>query len=138
MTYNAQGMPKPRPTLPLKRGEYTLPADPVTREVPKIFGKMPSKAPKNRLGLAQWMVDPKNPLVSRVFVNRMWQQHFGTGIVKSSEDFGNRGDWPSHPELLDYLAVTFIKDGWSIKKLNRLIVTSAAFRQAASAYGIAI
>ncbi len=132
MTYIAQEMEKPRPTFLLKRGEYTLPGDPVNRAIPGVFGKMPPKAPANRLGLAQWMIDPKNPLVSRVFVNRMWQQHFGTGLVKSSEDFGNRGDWPSHPELLDYLAVTFIKDKWSVKQLNRLIVTSAAFRQAAT------
>lgn len=132
MTYVAEEMPKPRPTFVLRRGEYSLPGDPVGRAVPAVFGSVPAGAPKNRLGLAEWIVDPNNPLTSRVIVNRIWQQHFGNGIVKSSEDFGSRGDWPSNPELLDYLACRFVKDGWSVKKLTRLIVTSAAFRQAAT------
>jgi hypothetical protein len=132
-TYVAQELPKPRDTHLLKRGEYNLPGEKVSRSVPSTFGKMPPSAPKNRLGLAKWLTDEKNPLVSRVFVNRVWQQHFGAGLVKSSEDFGTRGEWPSHPELLDYLAVRFMKDGWSLKKLHRLILTSATFRQAATA-----
>lgn len=132
-TYIAQEMSKPRVAHLLKRGEYNLLGDVTPRMVPKAFGSMSTKLPKNRLGLAEWITDPKNPLVARVFVNRVWQQHFGTGIVKSSEDFGNRGDWPSNPELLDYLAVKFVKDGWSLKKLHRMIVTSATFRQSAVA-----
>lgn len=133
MTYIAQELPTPRPTRVLRRGEYNLPGDFVRRMVPRAVGALPAGAPQNRLGLAQWLVNGRNPLTARVFVNRTWQDHFGTGIVKSSEDFGNRGDWPSHPELLDWLAVTFVEDGWSIKKLHRRIVTSQAFRQSAAA-----
>jgi len=95
------------------------------------FGALPKDAPLNRLGLAQWLTDPDNPLVSRVFVNRVWQGHFGTGIVRTSEDFGSQGDWPSHPELLDYLATWFIQNGWSMKALHKQIVMSATFRQSA-------
>jgi hypothetical protein len=86
----------------------------------------------DRLGLAQWLISPKNPLFARVIVNRVWQEHFGVGLVKTSEDFGNQGEWPSHPELLDTLTVRFIEDGYSLKKLHRLIVTSAAFRQSSA------
>lgn len=129
MTYVAKELPMPRPTFILRRGQYDLPGDPVTRSVPKVFGRVVAK---DRLGLAQWIIDPKNPLTARVIVNRIWQQHFGAGIVKSSEDFGSRGDWPSHPELLDYLACRFVKEGWSIKKLTRLILTSATYRQSAA------
>lgn len=131
-TLVAEELMKPRPAYILKRGEYDQPTTEVKRALPAFLGKLPAGAPNNRLGLAQWLVDPKNPLVSRVFVNRIWQQHFGTGIVKTAEDFGNQGEWPSHPDLMDYLAIRFVKDGWSIKKLHRLLVTSAAFRQAAS------
>jgi hypothetical protein len=129
MTYVAKELATPRKTFLLKRGQYDTPGDPVDRSVPEVFGK--AKA-ENRLGLARWIVDPKNPLTARVLVNRIWQQHFGAGIVKSSEDFGSRGDWPTNPELLDYLACRFVKDGWSIKKLTRLILTSATYRQAAT------
>lgn len=131
-TYIAQEMERPRRTRVLRRGEYNLPAEEVGRGVPAAIGRMPASAPRNRLGLAQWLTDPKHPLVSRVTVNRIWQQHFGHGIVKSVEDFGNRGDWPSHPELLDTLAVRFVERGWRMKDLHRLIVTSAAFRQSAA------
>lgn len=130
MTLIAQELPMPRPAYVLKRGEYNLPTDKVERMLPKVFGNLPAGAPKNRLGLARWLTHPKNPLVSRVFVNRIWQQHFGTGLVKTAEDFGNQGDWPSHRQLLDYLAVDFIESGWSLKRLHRQILTSNAFRQA--------
>jgi len=133
MTYVAEEMPKPREARILKRGQYDQPGDVVPRIVPTAFGAFPAKAPKNRLGLAEWITDPKNPLVARVFVNRVWQQHFGNGLVRSSEDFGNRGDWPTHPELLDYLAVRFVREGWSLKKLHKMILTSATYRQAATA-----
>jgi hypothetical protein len=129
MTLIAQEMEKPRIAHILRRGEYNLPTDKVERAIPSALGRLPADAPANRLGLARWMTSPKNPLVARVFVNRVWQQHFGTGIVKTAEDFGSQGEWPTNPELLDYLAVTFVENGWSVKKLHRLIVTSAAFRQ---------
>jgi cytochrome c553 len=132
-TLIARELPEPRKAFILKRGEYSLPQEEVHRGVPAALGAFPKDAPMNRLGLAEWMVDPKNPLTARVIVNRAWQQHFGIGIVRTSEDFGNQGEWPSHPELLDYLAVRFVKDGWSMKKLHRMIVTSAAFRQRAGA-----
>jgi len=128
-TLIAREMTKPRPTFILKRGEYNQKGDAVTRHIPPSLGVLRSGLPNNRLGLATWMTEPSNPLVARVFVNRVWQQHFGTGIVKTVEDFGNQGEWPMDQPLLDYLAVSFVKNGWSVKKLNRLIVTSAAFRQ---------
>lgn len=131
MTLVAQELPMPRKAFVLRRGEYNLPTTEVKRALPKALGQLPAGAPNNRLGFAKWLIDSKNPLVDRVFVNRIWQQHFGTGIVKTAEDFGNQGEFPSHPELLDYLAVKFVKDGCSVKKLHRLILTSAAFRQAA-------
>lgn len=129
MTLIAREMTSPRPTFVLKRGQYDQKGAPVTRHIPPSLGALPAGAPANRLGLAEWMVSPKNPLVARVFANRLWQQHFGIGIVKTSEDFGLQGEWPENRALLDYLAISFMRNGWSVKKLNRLIVTSAAFRQ---------
>lgn len=129
MSLIAREMPQPRPTFVLKRGEYSQPGDPVTRHIPAALGALRPGLPNNRLGLATWMTESGNPLVARVFVNRLWQQHFGTGIVKTVDDFGNQGEWPVDQPLLDYLAVSFVKNGWSVKRLNRLIVTSAAFRQ---------
>jgi len=129
MTLIAKELEKPRVTRILRRGEYNLPGDEVDRAVPSALGRLDPKMPVNRLGLAQWMVNERNPLVGRVFVNRIWQQHFGTGIVKTAEDFGSQGEWPANPALLDYLAVTFREKGWSVKQLHREIVTSAAFRQ---------
>jgi hypothetical protein len=128
-TLVAEELPMPRQAYILRRGEYTLKADKVSRGIPESLGQLPAGAPLNRLGLAEWLIDKKNSLTNRVIVNRIWQQHFGTGIVKTAEDFGNQGEWPSHPELLDYLAVKFANDGYSIKKLHKLILTSATFRQ---------
>lgn len=131
-TLIAREMEKPRDSYILRRGEYNLRADKVGRAIPAALGNLPAGAPLNRLGLAEWLIDKNNPLTMRVYVNRIWQQHFGNGIVKTAEDFGMQGEWPSHPELLDYLAVKFAQDGYSLKKLHRLILTSAAFRQRSS------
>lgn len=126
---------EPIPTYVLDRGAYNAPIKdrPVSRRVPMALGKVPDKAPANRLGLAQWMTADENPLVARVEVNRIWQTFFGTGLVKSSEDFGLQGEWPSHPVLLDYLAQRFIASGWDRKAMIRLIVTSETYRQSANA-----
>lgn len=131
MSLIAQELPKPRPTFILKRGQYDQKGDPVVRHLPAVLGSLPAGARRDRLGFAQWLTSTSNPLVARVFVNRAWQQHFGTALVKTAEDFGTQGEWPLNQPLLDYLAVSFQQNGWSIKKLNRLIVTSAAFRQQA-------
>src|SRR5206468_4048552 len=119
----------PRPTFVLLRGEYDKPAEKVSPGVPARLAALPKEASKDRLGFAQWLVHPSNPLTSRVTVNRYWQMYFGTGIVKTLEDFGTQGERPSHPELLDWLAVEFIQSGWNIKALQKLIVTSATYRQ---------
>lgn len=129
MSLIAQEMDKPRPTFILKRGEYNQPGDAVTRHVPSFLGALPTGVKADRLSLARWLTSPTNPLLARVFVNRVWQQYFGVGIVKTAEDFGSQGEWPTDQPLLDYLAVAFQKSGWSVKALNRMIVTSAAFRQ---------
>ncbi|MEQ1932804.1 MAG: DUF1549 and DUF1553 domain-containing protein, partial [Fimbriimonadaceae bacterium] len=129
MSLVAEELPNPRPANILRRGEYNLKGEEVKRAIPAVMGEMPKFAPSNRLGLAQWLTRRDNPLFARVTVNRLWLQHFGAGIVKSAEDFGNQGDWPSNPDLLDYLAVRFADDGWSMKKFHRLILTSATFRQ---------
>jgi hypothetical protein len=94
-----------------------------------MFGPMPDGLPANRLGLARWLVAPNHPLTARVVVNRYWQMYFGTGLVKTAEDFGSQGEWPSHPDLLDWLAAEFIQGGWNVKAMQRLIVTSATYRQ---------
>jgi hypothetical protein len=105
----------------------------VTATTPGFLPPMPVDAPRNRLGLAQWLVDPANPLTARVAVNRYWQMYFGTGLVKTADDFGSQGEAPSHPELLDFLATEFVRSGWDVKAMQRLIVTSAAYRQASVA-----
>ena len=117
----------------LFRGQYDQPKETVTPAVPSVLPPIAAGQPANRLGLAQWLIDPANPLTARVAVNRFWQEVFGTGIVRTSEDFGATGEAPSHPELLDWLAVEFRESGWDVKRLFRLIVTSAAYRQAAAA-----
>jgi hypothetical protein len=122
-------MESPRDTFVLVRGDYMKPGDKVTPAVPSFLPAMPADAPRNRLGLAQWLVNPANPLTARVAVNRYWQMYFGNGIVKTAEDFGSQGDAPSHPELLDWLATEFVRSGWDVKAMQRLIVTSAAYRQ---------
>lgn len=132
LTLIARELPKPRDAFVLRRGEYDQPTDKVGRGVPKALGKLPPGAPNNRLGFAQWVTSPSNPLSARVFVNILWQKNFGKGIVLTAEDFGNQGEWPSHPELLDYLAVRLVKSGWSPKQIQRLMLTSSTFRQRAS------
>lgn len=122
-------LPKPRDTHVLIRGQYDKPGEKVTADVPSIFPPLPADAPRNRLGLARWLVDPQHPLTARVAVNRFWQQYFGRGIVKTAEDFGSQGEWPSHPKLLDWLAVDFMESGWDVKRLQKLIVMSATYRQ---------
>jgi mono/diheme cytochrome c family protein len=117
----------------LFRGDYSKPKEKVEADVIKALHPLPPGAPRNRLGLAQWLVSPENPLTARVTVNRLWQEVFGTGIVKTSEDFGIMGEAPSHPELLDWLAVEFRDGGWDVKRFFRLVVGSATYRQAARA-----
>jgi hypothetical protein len=120
---------EPRPTFILMRGAYDKPGDRVLADTPGVLPKPAADLPKNRLGLAKWLVSGGNPLTARVFVNRIWQHFFGAGIVRSSEDFGAQGDLPSHPELLDWLAVTFRESGWDMKHLIKLIVTSESYCQ---------
>jgi hypothetical protein len=125
-------LPKPRATHILKRGEYDKLDEPVSPGVPSVFPPLPTDVPANRLALAKWLVDPQHPLTSRVAVNRLWQQIFGTGLVKTSEDFGLQGESPSHPELLDWLATEFISSGWDQKQLLKLMLTSATYRQSSN------
>jgi hypothetical protein len=119
----------PRKTHILMRGEYDKPGEAVSPAAPGSIFPFSDKLPRNRLGLAQWMTDPANPLTGRVAVNRYWQLIFGAGIVITSEDFGTQGDHPSHQDLLDHLTVGFLKSDWNIKALLRKIVTSATYRQ---------
>jgi len=123
---------KPVPSYVLERGAYDKPItdNPIERRPPSMVDvPMPEGAPNNRLGFAQWLVQPEHPLTARVHVNRLWHMLFGTGIVKTVEDFGSQADWPSHPALLDYLAVDFVESGWDQKALIKQIVTSATYRQ---------
>ncbi len=137
-----QEMEKPRDTFMLLRGQYDKRGDQVTPGVPAALPPLPEGAPGNRLGLARWLVDPAHPLVSRVAVNRYWQMFFGIGLVKTAEDFGSQGELPSHPELLDWLAVEFREPTagsgsgtpWDVKALVRMIVTSATYRQASTVH----
>lgn len=123
-----------RPTYILTRGEYNQHGEEVFPNTPESVLPMPEKLPRNRLGLAEWLIDKKHPLTARVTVNRFWQNYFGKGLVATSEDFGNQGQLPSHPELLDWLAVVFQEEGWDVKAMQRLIVTSATYRQASKKY----
>jgi hypothetical protein len=122
-------MAQPRDSFILHRGEYDQRRDKVTRATPAALPPLPEGAAQTRLGFAQWLVSPQHPLTARVAVNRFWQQLFGTGIVKTAEDFGAQGEPPSHPLLLDYLAVDFRENGWSVKRLMKQMVMSAAYRQ---------
>jgi len=124
-----QEMPKPKKAHILLRGNYDAFGEEVSPETPESILKFPKNLPKNRYGLSLWLTDKKNPLTARVAVNRFWQNFFGTGIVKTTEDFGNQGELPSHLELLDWLAIYFQESGWDIKKLNKLIVMSGTYRQ---------
>ena len=125
-------MPTPRPAYVLVRGLYSEHGEPVSPKGIDAVLPWNEAWPKNRLGLAQWLFDEKNPLTARVFVNRVWQMHFGRGLVETSEDFGSQGSIPVNPQLLDYLAVTFRTSGWDIKKLQKMIVMSATYRQASA------
>jgi hypothetical protein len=131
-------MAKPRDTFVLLRGQYDKPGEKVTPDVPRSLPPLPAGAPANRLALAEWLVSPSHPLTARVAVNRYWQTFFGTGIVKTAEDFGSQGEEPSHPELLDWLACEFMNPSnektpkWDVKAIVRLIVTSATYRQSSA------
>jgi hypothetical protein len=120
---------KPRKTFMLDKGLYNKPGDEVAIGTPASLNKLPEHAPENRLGLANWLVADDHPLTARVTVNRFWQMLFGIGLVKTAEDFGVQGEYPSHPELLDWLAVDFRDSGWDVKHLLRLIVSSNAYQQ---------
>ena len=132
VTHVMQEVPDREPeAYVLNRGMYDDPRERVVAGTPAVLPPMDDRLPRNRLGLAKWLVDESNPLTTRVTVNRFWQQVFGTGLVESSEDFGAQGDPPSHPELLDWLAVEFRDSGWDVKSFFRTLVTSAAYRQSA-------
>ncbi|HXH59803.1 MAG TPA: PSD1 and planctomycete cytochrome C domain-containing protein, partial [Fimbriimonadaceae bacterium] len=122
------------PKTPMRiKGTYTNPGKTVTADTPSVLPPIPAGEKKNRLGLARWLVSRDNPLTARVVVNRMWQQYFGTGLVKTSGDFGTMGERPSHPDLLDWLAVEFMDSGWDMKHMHKLIVMSSTYRQASTA-----
>lgn len=122
-------MDKPRKSYILERGQYDNYGEEVFPNTPARILPMPEELPKNRLGLAQWITHPDHPLTARVAVNRYWQNYFGRGIVNTTEDFGNQGELPSHPELLDWLALSFIESGWDVKALQKLIVMSSTYQQ---------
>jgi hypothetical protein len=128
-----QDMAQPRETHILIRGAYDRPGDKVEPGVPAVLPPLPPGLPNNRLGFARWLVGPSNPLTARVTLNRFWQMYFGEGLVKTVDDFGSQGEWPSNPDLLDWLATEFIRTGWDIKTMQKLMVTSATYRQSSQA-----
>ncbi|MCE9545104.1 MAG: DUF1553 domain-containing protein, partial [Planctomycetia bacterium] len=127
-------LPTPRPTYLLKRGQYDAPdkSQELQPGVPPFLPPLPAGAPLNRLTLARWLIDPTNPLVARVEVNRLWQRFFGIGLVRTPDNFGMQGDPPSHPELLDWLATELVRTGWDVKAMQKLMVMSAAYRQSSA------
>lgn len=129
-TLVARELDSPRETRVLRRGEYNLPVgDPLAPSTPESLSPFPESAPRNRLGLAQWLLDEEQPLLTRVWINRIWGRVFGAGLVRSPEDFGRQGRLPTHPELLDWLSVEFRESGWDLKAMLRRIVTSVTFCQ---------
>ncbi len=129
-TLVAKDLPKPRVTKVLHRGEYNQPVGEALQPgIINVMGPLPSGAPSNRLGLAQWLTSRQHPVVSRVLINRVWQRTFGEGLVRTPEDFGLQGQQPTHPELLDWLAVELQDSGWDLKKMLRMMVTSRTFQQ---------
>lgn len=124
-----QEMPRPKKTYILLRGNYDALGEKVFPNTPAAILPFSKELPKNRYGLALWLTNKDNPLTARVMVNRIWQNFFGTGLVKTAGDFGNQGEMPSHPKLLDWLAIHFRESGWDIKQLNKMIVMSATYRQ---------
>jgi len=123
-------LPQPREAFILKRGEYDKKGDKVERGLPVAFPPLPPGAPLNRLGFAQWLVSPANPLTARVWVNRAWEKFFGIGLVRTTENLGSQAEWPSHPELLDWLATEFVRLKWDMKAMQKTIAMSATYRQA--------
>ncbi len=132
IAYVTQEQPKEPVAFVLFRGQYDQRRDKVRADTPASMPPFPATGPRNRLGLARWLLEPEQPLTARVTVNRFWQEVFGTGIVRTAGDFGVSGDLPSHPELLDWLAVEFRESGWDVKKFFKLLVTSATYRQSAT------
>jgi hypothetical protein len=127
-----QENPRQRPTFMLQRGQYDRPGEQVTAGIPASLGGGTDRQINSRLELARWLVDGTNPLTARVIVNRFWHQYFGRGLVRTLEDFGSQGEMPTHPQLLDWLAVEFIESGWDVKAMQRLIVTSATYQQSSA------
>ena len=125
-------LPEVRPSFVLNRGNYDSPTTEVKPSTPTQVLPFSEELPPNRLGLAQWLFHPDHPLTARVMVNRIWEMHFGTGLVKTQEDFGNQGALPTHPKLLDWLAVWFQESGWDIKALHKFIVMSATYQQSST------
>ena len=124
-----QDTPEPKPTFVRNRGVYHAYGEEVQRDVPSQLPPLDADLPRNRLGFAKWLVSVEHPLTARVAVNRYWQKYFGTGLVKTVEDFGVQGEAPSHPELLDWLATEFVRSGWDVGAMQKLIVTSKTYRQ---------
>jgi hypothetical protein len=122
-------LPQPKPAYLLKRGEYDQRGERVTADTPSALPAFPADQPRNRLGLARWLTDPRHPLLARVTVNRFWQSLFGRGLVKTADDFGTQGERPEYPALLDWLAGEFVRSGWDVKALHKTIVTSRVYRQ---------
>ncbi len=124
-------MPEPKKAYLLNRGEYNLRGEEVFPGTPAVFPPMPADAPMNRLGFARWLMSSEHPLTARIAVNRYWQLIFGAGLVRTTEDMGNQGEWPSHPELLDTLSRSWVEQGWSVKWLLKQMVMSETYRQSA-------